>query len=394
MPERNALLFMPEAPFPVRGGGRMRLQSIIEYLRQHYVLDLVIFRDPERPDPSPHLPPGLARDVFFVNLPKHPRQGLHFLWRNLRRLARRRVPLMDRFSGFQPLLRSWLEGRRYDLGLATHSWVCEYAPLLREHCERLYLDLQNVESVLLERAAGEMPLANRLAMRRFASFCRREERRWLPLWDVLLVTSEADAAYTRKRIPGVHPLVVPNTIPLLEMPPGDRDGTLAFSGTMDYLPNRLAVGWWVNEIAPALRAARPGLRLRLIGSGDSAIRALAEGRPDLEVTGEVDDAFAWIAKSSVFVVPLRTGSGTRLKILEAWAAGVPVVSTRIGAEGLPVCDGENALLAETPDEFVSAIGKILDDRPLGARLAARGRAIYEERYTWEAAFRALEAAGV
>jgi glycosyltransferase involved in cell wall biosynthesis len=394
MADRTALLFIPESPFPVRGGGRMRGASIIEYLRRRYTLDLVLFRDPEGPDPAANLPPGLAHDVFVVNLPRHPRSGPHFFWRNLRRLVQGRVPLIDRFGGFESELRPWLAGRRYDLCVATHAWVCPYAPLLRRSCARLFLDLQNVESVLLERTAREMRGLNRLGVRRFAANCRRYERRWLPEWDVLLVTSAEDARSTLERVPGAHAFVVPNTIPLRPQPQGARDGTLVFSGTMDYIPNRLAVAWWVSEIAPLLEAARPGLTLRLVGSGDRAIRPLVEGRAGIKVTGEVEDAFEWIARSSVFVTPLRSGSGTRLKILEAWAAGVPVVSTRLGAEGLPAAEGENLLLADTAPDFAAAILRVLDDPALAARLIAGGRVAYEGNYTWESAFQALAAAGL
>ena len=107
----------------------------------------------------------------------------------------------------------------------------------------------------------------------------------------------------------------------------------------------------------------------------------------------MDDAVSEIAAARVAVVPLVSGSGTRFKIIEAWAAGTPVVSTTIGAEGLDATPGEHLLIADTPDDFCHAVVSVLNDNGLAARLATAGRALYESRFTWRCAWQILEAEG-
>jgi glycosyltransferase involved in cell wall biosynthesis len=158
---------------------------------------------------------------------------------------------------------------------------------------------------------------------------------------------------------------------------------------MEYHPNRSAVRFFGRDIWPRLRAAHPGLIWRLVGKNPDAVSGFIKGEERVEVTGEVEDAVAELARAEVAVAPLLAGSGTRLKILEAWSAGTPVVSTRIGAEGLPVRDGEHLLLADEPVAFADAVSRLLECRGLRERLAAAGRLLLEKEFTWENAWRKL-----
>ena len=139
----------------------------------------------------------------------------------------------------------------------------------------------------------------------------------------------------------------------------------------------------MTEIWPAVKAAHPGIKLRLVGRGDAFIRRVVAGIPGVEITGPVDDAQSEIASAQVVVAPLRAGSGTRIKILEAWAAARAVVATPLAAEGLDARDGENIRLAATADMFVQAVGNLLEDPLARQRLGNNARQTFEERYTWE-----------
>jgi glycosyltransferase involved in cell wall biosynthesis len=121
---------------------------------------------------------------------------------------------------------------------------------------------------------------------------------------------------------------------------------------------------------------------------------LIKGDPRIELSGPVEDAIPEIASAQVAVVPLRSGSGTRIKIIEAWAAGTPVVATSIGAEGLPYRAGENLLIADSPEPFAAAVIRILESPAIASSISRAGRTLYERELTWESAWKALARVGL
>jgi glycosyltransferase involved in cell wall biosynthesis len=152
---------------------------------------------------------------------------------------------------------------------------------------------------------------------------------------------------------------------------------------MDWLPNVDSVRWFAREVLPLIRRRIPQVRLLVVGREPS--RALIDelsGLP-IEFTGTVEDVRPYLARAGLFVVPLRVGSGTRLKILEAWAMAKPVLSTAIGAEGLPARDGENIRLADTPDALASRAIMLLQSPLEAERLGAAGRRVVEEAFSWK-----------
>lgn len=216
---------------------------------------------------------------------------------------------------------------------------------------------------------------------------------------MVLVTSEED----RRRVdhPSVH--VFPNALPEIPRPDVPESDSIVFSGNLEYHPNVKAVKWFRNEVWPRVlnplpdgrgsvpsRARQQAVRWRLIGRNPQAVASIVSGDNRIELVGPVDDAVTEIARSKIAIVPLLSGSGTRFKILEAWAAARPVVSTTIGAEGLDAHDGEHFLIADTASDFAAAIARLLDDDALRRRLGEAGRALYLDRFTWQAAWRALD----
>jgi len=160
---------------------------------------------------------------------------------------------------------------------------------------------------------------------------------------------------------------------------------LVFIGSMDWMPNEDGIRWFATDIFGRIQERIPGARLVVVGRSPSpGMRALAARNSAIEVTGTVADVRPYLERAAVCVVPLRVGGGTRLKIYEAMAMGVPVVSTAIGAEGLPLRNDEHLLIADTADEQVSAICALLADRGRGARLAAAARRHVQEHCSWDA----------
>jgi glycosyltransferase involved in cell wall biosynthesis len=219
---------------------------------------------------------------------------------------------------------------------------------------------------------------------------RNLEAAWLPRYSLVLTTSESDATLVREISPDARPVVYPNALPWVEAPHVDGSGTIVFSGNFEYHPNIDAVQFLARSIWPEIHRRHPELRLRLVGRGDGFVRHLIPAGLNIEMSGPVENAFREIAQASVVIAPLRAGSGTRIKILEAWSAARPVVATSLAAEGLTVRNGENILLADSAQEFADAVDRVLADGDLRQRVANAGRLTFESNYTWQAAWSALD----
>jgi glycosyltransferase involved in cell wall biosynthesis len=256
-------------------------------------------------------------------------------------------------------------------------------------CDRVWLNLHNIESVFYRSGARGLRAP---FMQRFASSSLKLEQELLPRFSGILVTSETDAERVRQIAPGCRPVVYPNTIPAVPVQSRVKRREIVFSGNLEYEPNRDAIKYFRREIWPLLRNS--GLTWRLIGRNPAGVGRWVKGDPQIDLSGPVDDAIAEIAAAQVAVVPLRFGSGTRVKIIEAWAAGTPVVTTSIGAEGLPYRAGEHLLIADSPESFAAAVFRVLDSPATATALAVAGRALYERELTWESAWKALSQVGL
>jgi polysaccharide biosynthesis protein PslH len=356
----SALFLSPEEPVAGAGGGGLRSASLLEYLRRRYQVELAGF-----------------------SLPTHSRNTLARVWRNGWRYVRGAPPLLDRFSGLESQLAPVLRGRHYEVGVIEHFWCAPYAKALRPHCGRLVLDLHNIESELSRTHALATRGLESIVHQRFAASYLRLEQTWLPEFDVVLVASEEDRA--RIEHPGIR--VYPNALPVMERPRVAESDCIVFSGNLEYHPNIEAVRWFRSEIWPRIKTP---VEWRLVGRNQHAVQKIVAGDPRIAMTGPVTDAVAALAEAKVCVVPLLSGSGTRFKILEAWAAARPVVSTSLGAEGLGARSGEHLLIAETADAFAAAVDWLLGDADLRRKLGNAGRALYLERFTWPAAWKSIE----
>ena len=154
---------------------------------------------------------------------------------------------------------------------------------------------------------------------------------------------------------------------------------------MDYLPNIQGVHWFVERVLPLIHASRPATTVALVGKyPDSSIQALAVKDSRIRVTGTVPDVRPYLWNAEASIVPLLAGSGTRLKIYEAMAAGVPVISTALGAEGLAYTDGTDIVLASDPESFAAACLDLLEHRGRRDSIAQAGHALVKSRFDWSA----------
>jgi len=386
----SALVLAAETPYPLAGGGALRTASLLHYLALHYDVDLVVFRQPGAPHPGQQLPAGVVRRVWVVDLPAHGRSFTSRAVRNALRVARGVPPLVDRFAGFGSEIGRVLEGRRYDIGIVEHFWCAPYWEQVAKVCGRTVLDLHNIESVLDQRCAQVEGGARAWAHGVFSRAALKLERTWLPRYSEVLTASESDAARARVIAPGARVTVYPNALPLTPLPARANEDAIVFSGNMEYHPNISAVRFFRREVWPLLRERWPGLVWRLIGKNPEAVRRFTSGDARIQEQGPVDDAIRELARAKVAVVPVLAASGTRLKILEAWAAGLPVVSTTLGAEGLGARDGESLLLADSGPAFAEAVSRLLACAELRESLGMAGRLLLEKEFTWETAWKKLD----
>jgi len=383
-------MLAPEAPYPLAGGGALRTASLLQYMARHYETDLIVFRQPGAPDPAQRIPAGLLRRIHVLDLPANRRDLLSKSARNAGRVARRVPPLVDRFAGFDAEIRAAIAGCRYDVAVIEHSWCATYLDVLATAAQRTVLNLHNIESVLHRRCAETESGPARIAHRIFQRASLQLEREWLPRFTEVLAVSSEDGAAVTEIAPQACVRVYPNAIPLVPAPPRSEEDVIVFSGNLEYHPNIAAVRYFRREIWPLLRERRPELKWRLIGRNPAAVARYTQGDPRIETTGEIPDALVELARAKVAVVPLLSGSGTRLKILEAWAAGTPVVSTTMGAEGLAARDGEHLLLADSPSQFAESVARLLACNSLRCNIANSGRLLMEKEFTWEKAWQTLD----
>jgi polysaccharide biosynthesis protein PslH len=222
----------------------------------------------------------------------------------------------------------------------------------------------------------------------------RFERRWLPEADAVTVCSARDAGAIRPlAAPGARIEVVPNGADLefaAAMARAPEPETLVLVGSMTWAPNVDGARFLVDRVLPLVWRERPGVKVLLVGKEPTTeVRSLAGER--VEVVGEVPDVRPYLARAALTVIPLRSGGGTRLKLLEAMAAGVPIVSTEIGAEGLDLRHDTEAWLANDADGLAAGILALLSDPERAERMAAVARRRVEADFSWERAGERLNA---
>jgi sugar transferase (PEP-CTERM/EpsH1 system associated) len=296
---------------------------------------------------------------------------------------------------FLATAQSLIARRRFDLVFC--DFLHTAAPLLSLAAEPKVVFEHNVEFLLRKRKWE----CERNGLRRWvfgnewrktetieASVCRR--------FDHVLAVSDDDRETMRREFGVCNVSVLPTGVdtdffrPVGGVTP-PRPGQLVFVGSMDWDPNEDGVIWFLREIYPRIRQAMPRASFTIVGrSPSSSLRSLAAAA-DVEVNGSVPDVRPYLARAEIAVVPLRVGGGTRIKIPEAMAMSRPVVSTTIGAEGLPFRPGRELCLADNPDDFAETVLALLRDEPLRTAMGAAARKTVVEKHGWDAVVDKVEA---
>jgi len=398
------LMLTPQLPYPPRQGTSLRNYNLLRYLSGRHEVSLLSFAGPGTlPEHLEHLQ-NYCRGIQTVAAPV--RRPAARLWTLV---ASSRPDMAWRLASpaFEHTLASWLTRERFDLlqiegiEMARYLWTLAALPAAEQPL--IVFDDHNAEYVLQKRAcltdlrhpprwvAAAYSWVQWLKLRRFE---RQVSRRA----DRLIAVSEADARALTALDPHLRPAVVPNGVDLQAYQPhypplaGLAHPCLVFTGKMDFRPNIDAVLWFSRHVLPQLWSQYPTAHLYVVGQSPSPRLDGLRGEPRITLTGAVDDVRPYIAGADVYVVPLRVGGGTRLKVLEAMAMGSALVSTRLGVEGLDVADGREVLLADEPAAFAHRIAALLDQPARRQALGEAARAFVERGYGWETIGPRLEAA--
>ncbi len=386
----RTLVIAGEYPWPENTGSRIRLAMILRGLQRCGPTELFSvvskFRDEfDPPDGSQDL-----AKVGRVGFDNRPPSALGLVPALLRPGTPIGLPRRDR-ARVQRAIARFMSGR-YDLVwfFGPRPWGLAGQPVFAPTVLDL-IDLED-EKILARLSAPSAPPAGAVGrVRRAAATAVSEDevRRWRRLHRrssrrtaAVVVSSLLDAE--RARAAGVERVeVIANGYPAVAHPVGrptvGTPPTVLFQGLLRYPPNIDAARWLAREIGPSLRAQVPDVEIRLVGDHPPELDDL-DDPPRVAVTGRVPDMAAELARADVVVVPVRYGSGTRLKILEAFAQQVPVVSTPLGAEGLGAVDGVHLLLGDTAAALADACARLLRDLPLRQELVSRAHSLFVEHF--------------
>lgn len=385
------LFLTPQVPFPPRQGTQLRNLHMLKAAATSHQVDLLSFARPGESEGSAGPLRQLCGRLELVPVPTRTPGA------RLGTLLLSREPDMARrlkSGAFSARLERLLAEQRYDAVHVAGIEMARYTPIARAVSPRtaVVFDDHNAEYLLQASAAAvdaRQPFAWHKAAYSLVQWRRlRRYERWTCDQSnrVIAVSEEDSRALSELGIRG-SASVVPNSIDVesYRSKPSQRpDRTmLIFTGTMDFRPNVDAATWFVSEVLPAIAEARPATRLMIVGRSPAPeVRGLPRRNPRVVVTGEVDDIRPLLHASGVFVVPLRIGGGVRLKVMEAMAAGLPVVSTTLGAAGTGTTDGQELLVADRPSDFAGAVLRLFEDEALRGRLTEAGRKYAERHFDW------------
>lgn len=393
MPSKHILFLTPQLPYPPHQGTALRNFGLLRgaALAGHAVTLLSFW---ERGQPDPNKPPlgQLCHEVLTVAAPparSRFTRVLDLVFTTEADMSRRL-----RSKAFDVALQRLFARQRFDIVQIEGIEMARYRPLIKT--------LQPDVAFIYDAHNAEYDL-----QRRVYEVARAEPKRWLGAaysfvqWQRLmqferktcravrhvLAVSQADAEALRA-LAGVPVTVISNGIDVeayIEPPetPVELDpAALVFTGKMDYRPNVDAVLWFADKVFPQIRAAHPGAHFVIVGQKPHPRLAPLQERPGITLTGWVPTVEPYLHQAAVYVTPLRMGSGTRFKVLQAMAAGAPTVSTSLGAEGIGVTAGRDILLADTPGDFARSVINLLENPKRRAKLTEAARDLVRRRYDW------------
>lgn len=389
------LLTLPRPFFPADTGGKIRSLNIFSRLADRMEIHAVTFADPQRDAIAVAEMKSMfasCRPIFRREAPKHSAR----FYRELAASQFSPLPyFLTKYDSLELRLAAASMTRRWRFDLLLCDFLHTAAPLLKFDFRPRVVFEHNVEFLLRKRKwhAERNPLKRFIFGREWKK-TRSIEEAVCRSFDHVVTVSNEDRQTLREEFGVGRSSVLPTGVdtdffcPLNDPP---QPGRLVFVGSMDWQPNDEAMLWFLREVYPRIRRAAPEISLTIVGRAPSArLRAVAAAEPSVEITGWVQDVRPYLAQAEVVVVPLLVGGGTRIKIPEAMAMAKPVVSTPIGAEGLPFQNGREIRIAERPEDFAQTVLELLGSARLRETIGAVARCEVAAACGWEGVAARLE----
>jgi glycosyltransferase involved in cell wall biosynthesis len=395
----KVLLLSPMAPSPPRFGAQARTHGLLTSLaQQHEITAVIVHDDASTPQISEAAMRVYCKQVHFIRNP-HAASGWHRRLLQLRSWFSRESfqRLVSMAPQVQACLDDVLTAQRFDVVFVNFPHLAHYRlrqsppgtppPVVIIDSHDVHYDL--ARQIATSAASFGRRLHARLNWRKL----QREETAAYQNAEGVCVCSLADQQRLAKDAPAARTVIIPNAADVERLQPRASDpasdaNTVLFFGLLASVPNVDGLLFFIRDIWPKILAARPSAQFIVVGASPAPeLRALEAA--GVTIVGPVDDLRPYLSRAAVVVVPLRLGSGTRLKILESWAMARPVVSTSLGAEGLESVNGQHLLIADDPAGFAAAVIRILSEPELAAKLGAAGRALVSESFSWQGTAKSL-----
>lgn len=378
------LLFLSiTVPVPATDGGRLRVLNLLKQTAQrNRVTFLALETQPTDSEGIEYLR-SLGIEAHLVS---HTSRLPPITFRSVSQAVFTRKPLtVARYDVpiFRRAFHSLLDTSSYDL---IHYEMFHTGQYYLETNARSLLSLQNVDSHIWRRLREQTSNPLRRGLFRTQEYAFRQfERTMCTRFNLVACASGVDRDLMDEISPGLNSDVIPNGVDTTLYQPDrevEEEATLIYTGSMDWFPNEDAAIYFIDDILPTIQKKRPNLKFYVVGQFPSERLKRYGNRPGVIITGRVDDVKPYIARATVYVVPLRIGGGTRLKILEALAMGKAVVSTSVGAEGLNLSAGDEIMIADESAKFADGVLQLMENGGMRRELGDNGRRRVETEYDW------------
>lgn len=366
-------------PYPANNGSKIRIANLLRGLSQCHQVSLLSFYDPRQGEPDLQVLRTFCQEVQTV--PWQPFRPQSWRARLGYFSAIPRAYLDMHSEEMERRIRAMLKSSRVDLVIASQIDMAAYAPVF-SGTPAIFEELET--GVFLDRIAQAGSRTARLRHRLTWLKHRRYLASLLKHFRACTVVSEQERRILERELAiGKRVEVIPNCVDLNLFPPKSGQPhpySLIFTGSLTYQPNYQAIVWFLQEIFPLVLRHVPSTRLVITGDHGNLPLPSLEG---VTLTGLVADVRPHLSQAWCSVVPLKTGGGTRLKILEAMAMHTPVVTTFKGAEGLEMESGVHGFIVDEPQDFAEMILKLFRSPELRQQIAANAYELVQQRYNWE-----------